>query len=84
MTTETFETAAVLADALAQRVGDAIAARPELVIAIELQGYGLQPVVVPPTVQTQVMRVGAELTQEQPDHLTSRLILRLPRVFLTA
>lgn len=58
-------------------------ARPEIVIAIELQGYGLQPIVVPPTVQTQVMRIGAELNAEQPDHLTTRLVLRLPRVFVT-
>jgi hypothetical protein len=58
-------------------------ARPEIVIAIELQGYGLQPIVVPPTVQTQVMRLGAELATEQPDHLTTRLVLRLPRVFVT-
>jgi hypothetical protein len=58
-------------------------ARPEVVIAIELQGYGLQPIVVPPTVQTQVMRIGAELVTEQPDHLTTRLVLRLPRVFVT-
>ena len=58
-------------------------ARPEIEIAIELQGYGLQPVVVPPTVQTQVMRLGAEFAYEQPDHLTNRLVLRLPRVFVT-
>ena len=58
-------------------------ARPEIVIAIELQGYGLQPVVVPPSVQTQVMRLGAEFVHEQPDHLTNRLVLRLPRVFVT-
>lgn len=58
-------------------------ARPEVVIAIELQGYGLQPIAVPPTVQTQVMRIGAELVTEQPDHLTARLVLRLPRVFVT-
>lgn len=58
-------------------------ARPEIVLSIELQGYGLQPVVVPPTVQTQVMRIGAELVTEQPDHLTTRLVLRLPRVFVT-
>ena len=57
--------------------------RPEIEVAIELQGYGLQPVVVPPTVQTQVMRLGAELLTEQPDHLTTRLVLRLPRVFIT-
>ncbi len=66
--------------------GDAVqgrGARPEIVLAFELQGYGLQPVVLPPTVQTQVMRVGAELTTEQPDHLTARLVLRLPRVFVT-
>ena len=63
---------------------DGRGARPEIVIAIELQGYGLQPVVVPPTLQTQVMRVGAEFAHEQPDHLTNRLVLRLPRVFLTA
>lgn len=65
-------------------IGDGRGARPEIVIAIELQGYGLQPVVVPPTVLTQVMRLGAEFVHEQPDHLTNRLILRLPRVFLTA
>jgi hypothetical protein len=59
-------------------------ARPEIVITLELQGYGLQPVIIPPTVQTQVLRVGAELVHEQPDHLTTRLVLRLPRVFLTA
>jgi hypothetical protein len=58
-------------------------ARPEIRIAIELQGYGLQPVVVPPTVQTQVMRLGAEFSNEQPDHLTTRLVMRLPRVFVT-
>ncbi|MCC6162861.1 MAG: hypothetical protein IT182_05885 [Acidobacteria bacterium] len=59
-------------------------ARPEIVLAFELQGYGLQPVVLPPTVQTQVMRIGADLATEQPDHLTARLVLRLPRVFVTA
>lgn len=58
-------------------------ARPEIRIAIELQGYGVQPVNVPPTVQTQVTRLGAELGTEQPDHLTTRLTLRLPRVFVT-
>jgi hypothetical protein len=63
---------------------DGRGARPEIVITIELQGYGLQPVVVPPTVQTQLMRLGAEFVHEQPDHLTNRLVLRLPRVFLTA
>ncbi len=57
--------------------------RPEVVIVVELQGYGLQPVVVPPTVQTQVMRIGAEFATEQPDHITTRLVLRLPRVFVT-
>jgi hypothetical protein len=49
-------------------------ARPEIVITLELQGYGLQPVIIPPTVQTQVLRVGAELVHEQPDHLTTRLV----------
>jgi len=63
---------------------DGRGARPEIVIAIELQGYGLQLLVVPPSVQTQVMRLGAEFVHEQPDHLTNRLVLRLPRVFLTA
>ena len=58
-------------------------ARPEIRVAIELQGYGLQPVIVPPTVQTQVMRLGAEFSNEQPDHLTTRLVMRLPRVFVT-
>jgi hypothetical protein len=62
---------------------DGRGARPEIVISIELQGYGLQPVVLPPTVHTQVMRVGAEFVHEQPDHFTNRLVLRLPRVFLT-
>jgi signal transduction histidine kinase len=64
--------------------GPARGQRPDVVVAIELRGYGLQPVVVPPTVQTQVMRLGAEFTLEQPDHLTTRLVLRLPRVFVTA
>jgi len=64
--------------------GEGRGARPDVVVAIELRGYGLQPVVVPPTVQTQVMRLGAELATEQPDHLTTRLVLRLPRVFVTA
>ena len=58
-------------------------ARPEIVIAIELQGYGLQPIVVPPSLPAQVMRLGAEFVHQQPDHLTNRLVLRLPRVFLT-
>ena len=51
---------------------------------LENPRYGLQPLVVPPSVQTQVMRLGAEFVHEQPDHLTNRLVLRLPRVFLTA
>ena len=58
-------------------------ARPEITMAIVLQGYGLQPIVVPPTVQTQVLRIGAEFSTEQVDHLTTRLILRVPRVFVT-
>ena len=48
-----------------------------------MQGYGLQPIVVPPSLPAQVMRLGAEFAHEQPDHLTNRLVLRLPRVFLT-
>jgi hypothetical protein len=58
-------------------------ARPEITIAIVMQGYGLQPIVVPPTLQTQVMRIGADLSTEHPDHLTTRVLLRLPRVFVT-
>jgi hypothetical protein len=58
-------------------------ARPEITIAIVMQGYGLQPLVVPPTLQTQVMRIGADLSTEHPDHLTTRVLLRLPRVFVT-
>lgn len=57
--------------------------RPDITVSIELQGYGLQPVTTPPALQTQVMRLGAEVTIEQLDHLTSRLVLRLPRVFVT-
>ena len=45
-----------LAAAIQEGRRDGRGARPEIVIAIEVQGYGLQPVVVPPTVQTQVMR----------------------------
>ncbi|BCS31332.1 hypothetical protein TBR22_A05320 [Luteitalea sp. TBR-22] len=59
-------------------------ARPEIEIALVLQGYGLQVVTVPAAVQTQVMRLGAEMAIEHPDHLTTRLALRLPRVFVTA
>lgn len=58
-------------------------ARPEITVTIELQGYGLQPVTVPPTVQTLILRLGADVTTDQPDHLTTRLMLRLPRVFIT-
>ena len=58
--------------------------RPEITIGIELQGYGLQPVVISAIVQNQVTRIGAELATEQPDHLTTRLVLRLPRVFVTS
>lgn len=58
-------------------------ARPEIEIALELQGYGLQPVTPLPALQSQVQRIGAELAVEQPDHLTTRLVLRLPRVFVT-
>lgn len=59
-------------------------ARPELELRLELQGYGLQPVPLPSALQTQVLRLGADLTVHQPDHLTTRLVLRLPRVFVTA
>ena len=58
-------------------------ARPEVRITIELQGYGLQPVTTPPTLQTQVQRLGADLAIEQTDHLTTRMVLALPRVFVT-
>ena len=50
---------------------------------IELQGYGLQPLVIAPTLQSQVLRVGAMLAVEDADHLTTRVVLRLPRVFIT-
>jgi hypothetical protein len=65
-------------------VEDAHGARPEVEVALALQGYGLQPVTVPAPVQTQVLRLGGELVVEQADHLTARLALRLPRVFVTA
>ena len=51
---------------------------------MQLQGYGLQPIVITPAVQTQTMRLGADLITRQPDHLTTQLVLRLPRVFVTA
>ena len=57
--------------------------RQEVRLTIELQGYGLQPVVTPPALQTHVMRLGAEFAIEEHDHLTTRLVLSLPRVFLT-
>ena len=59
-------------------------ARPDIEIALVLKGYGLQAVIVPAAVQTQVMRLGADLDVTQPDHLTARVALRLPRVFVTA
>ncbi|MBA2356022.1 MAG: response regulator transcription factor [Acidobacteria bacterium] len=65
-------------------IRDGRGARPEIEIAIELRGYGLQPLVVPPAVQTQALRIGAELASTQPDHLTSRITLLLPRVFVTS
>ncbi len=58
--------------------------RPEVRMTIELQGYGLQAVTTPQTLETQLMRLGVELTTAQPDHLTTQLVLALPRVFLTA
>jgi hypothetical protein len=57
--------------------------RPEVRVSIDLQGYGLQPVTVPPTLQTQMLRLGADLAITQPDHLTTTMVLRLPRVFIT-
>ena len=59
-------------------------ARPEIVMTMELQGYGLQPLTIAPAVQTQAMRLGAELTTTVRDHLTTRIVLRMPRVFVTA
>ncbi len=76
-------TLSLLASTRDEGAADGRGARPDVVVAIELRGYGLQPVVIPPTVQTQVMRLGAEFLTEQPDHLTTRLVLRLPRVFVT-
>ncbi len=58
--------------------------RPEVRMTIELQGYGLQAMTTPQALETQLMRLGVELTTGQPDHLTTRLVLALPRVFLTA
>lgn len=58
--------------------------RPEIEIEIELRGYGLQPLVIPPAVHTQALHIGAELSSRQPDHLTSRVRLLLPRVFVTS
>jgi hypothetical protein len=58
-------------------------ARPDSEVALVLQGYGLQAVIVPAAVQTQVLRLGADLEVTQPDHLTARVALRLPRVFVT-
>lgn len=66
------------------RLEDGRSTRPELEVGFELQGYGLQPVTLPPALQTQVLRLGAELETRQPDHLTTHLALRLPRVFVTA
>ena len=74
-------TLSLLASTRDEGEADGRGARPDVVVAIELRGYGLQPVVIPPTVQTQVMRLGAEFLTEQPDH--TRLVLRLPRVFVT-
>lgn len=72
--------AAVLHDA---RIDETRSARPELELLLELQGYGLQSVTIPPALQTQVLRLGADLTVHHRDHLTTQLVLRLPRVFVT-
>lgn len=65
-------------------IADGRSARPELELLLEVQGYGLQPVNIPPAVQTQVLRLGADLTTQPRDHLTTQLVIRLPRVFVTA
>ena len=65
-------------------VEDGRGTRPEVAMTLELQGYGLQPLTIPPAVQTQIMRLGAELTTTSADHLTTRVVLRMPRVFVTA
>lgn len=65
-------------------IADGRSARPELELLLEVQGYGLQPVAIPSAVQTQVLRLGADLTMLPRDHLTTQLVLRLPRVFVTA
>ena len=44
----------------------------------------MQPLLLSPALEAQVARVGAELSLQQPDHLTSRVVLRVPRVFVTA
>ncbi|HTV01393.1 MAG TPA: hypothetical protein VMF13_12670, partial [Luteitalea sp.] len=59
-------------------------ARPEVVMTMELRGYGLQPLTIAPAVQTQAMRLGGELTTTVRDHVTTRIVLRMPRVFVTA
>ena len=72
------------AEMLDASVEDGRGTRPEVAMTLELQGYGLQPLTIPPAVQTQIMRLGAELTTTSADHLTTRVVLRMPRVFVTA
>ena len=64
-------------------VGRGRGTRPDVRVVVDVQGYGLQPVATPPPLQTLVMRLGTELVVEQRDHLTTRISLSLPRVFLT-
>jgi two-component system cell cycle sensor histidine kinase/response regulator CckA len=72
------------AETLEASVEDNHGTRPEVAMTLELQGYGLQPLTIPPAVQTQIMRLGAELATVTSDHLTTRVVLRMPRVFVTA
>jgi signal transduction histidine kinase len=71
------------AEMLEASVEDGRGTRPEVAMTLELQGYGLQPLTIPPAVQNQIMRLGAELATISSDHLTTRVVLRMPRVFVT-
>ncbi len=56
--------------------------RPEVLLAIDVQGYGLADIEVPGAIGDLVAGMGAHVAVERADALGARLILRLPRAFV--
>ena len=56
--------------------------RPEVLVAIDVQGYGLADLEVPGTIRELVAGMGAHVAVERDDALGARLSLRLPRAFV--